>query len=194
MKSIVALGAFVGAAVAQNCAAVAITAIPACAQSCFLSGAPSIGCGGTDFACQCDKEAALYAAVEGCVSSGCPEPSFQAVIDGASSVCACASGIVVATTTDTKGAVTTATSTPSTAVGSTVISYTTSATGTTVAPTATTGSTGATYNTSPTTSAPTGGASTSRTAVTSVSTAGAVPTYRAALGLVGGVAAAAMLM
>lgn len=69
---------------AEDCLGVALTAIPNCAQSCFLNGAPSVGCGGTDFDCQCAQEAALYAAVEGCVSSSCPEASFQAVIDGAS--------------------------------------------------------------------------------------------------------------
>ena len=70
---------------AADCLGVALTAIPGCAQSCFLDNAPSVGCGGTDFDCQCAQEAALYAAVEGCVSSSCPEASYQPVIDGASS-------------------------------------------------------------------------------------------------------------
>lgn len=70
---------------AADCASVALGAIPSCAQSCFLDGAPSVGCDGTDFACQCEHEAKLYAAIEGCVSSGCPSASYQAVIDGASS-------------------------------------------------------------------------------------------------------------
>ena len=69
---------------AADCVNVALGAIPSCAQSCFLNGAPSVGCGGTDFACQCEQEARLYAAIEGCVSSGCPSASYQAVIDGAS--------------------------------------------------------------------------------------------------------------
>ncbi|KAH8911569.1 hypothetical protein BR93DRAFT_975538 [Coniochaeta sp. PMI_546] len=75
---------------AANCAAIALTAIPQCAQTCFLNGAPTIGCGGLDFACQCASEAKLYAAIEGCVATGCPTASYQAVIDGASSVCGCA--------------------------------------------------------------------------------------------------------
>lgn len=70
---------------AENCAAVALTAIPQCAQTCFLNGAPTIGCGSLDFACQCASEAKLYAAIEGCVAAGCPSASYQAVIDGASS-------------------------------------------------------------------------------------------------------------
>lgn len=69
---------------AADCVSVALGAIPSCAQSCFLNGAPSIGCAGTDFACQCENEAKLYAAIEGCVSDGCPSASYQAVIDGAS--------------------------------------------------------------------------------------------------------------
>lgn len=69
---------------AADCLDVALSAIPSCAQSCFLDGAPSVGCSGTDFACQCAQEARLYAAIEGCVSTGCPSASYQAVIDGAS--------------------------------------------------------------------------------------------------------------
>lgn len=73
-----------GRALAQNCVATALAVIPSCAQNCILNGAPSIGCGGTDFDCQCQQTAALYAAVEGCVQSSCPTASYQAVIDGAS--------------------------------------------------------------------------------------------------------------
>ncbi|KAI1204498.1 uncharacterized protein F4807DRAFT_331262 [Annulohypoxylon truncatum] len=78
---------------AADCLDVAQTEIPSCAQSCFLENAPSVGCGGLDFACQCQNEASLYAAIEPCVASGCSESSFQAVIDGASSVCNCAAAI-----------------------------------------------------------------------------------------------------
>ncbi|CAN8105434.1 unnamed protein product [Discula destructiva] len=75
---------------AQNCVATALSAIPRCAQNCILNGAPAIGCGGTDFACQCQQTAGLFAAVEVCVQSSCPSDSFQGVIDGASTVCDCA--------------------------------------------------------------------------------------------------------
>ncbi|OHW97972.1 CFEM domain-containing protein [Colletotrichum incanum] len=75
-----------GAAAAENCASVAVTAIPSCAQSCFLEGASFVGCDSLDFSCQCGKEAALYAAIEPCVATGCPAASIQAVINGASSV------------------------------------------------------------------------------------------------------------
>ncbi|KAK6211550.1 MAC1 interacting protein 1 [Colletotrichum tabaci] len=74
-----------GAAAANNCASVAVTAIPSCAQSCFLEGASFVGCDSLDFSCQCGKEAALYAAIEPCVATGCPAASIQAVINGASS-------------------------------------------------------------------------------------------------------------
>nr|XP_036586437.1 MAC1 interacting protein 1 [Colletotrichum truncatum]KAF6796844.1 MAC1 interacting protein 1 [Colletotrichum truncatum] len=77
-----------GAVAAQNCAGVAVTAIPSCAQGCFLEGASFVGCDGLDFGCQCGKEAALYAAIEPCVATGCPAASFQAVINGASAGCA----------------------------------------------------------------------------------------------------------
>lgn len=90
MKTIVGIVASVvflasGAAAAENCASVAVTAIPSCAQSCFLEGASYVGCDSLDFGCQCGKEAALYAAIEPCVATGCPAASFQAVINGASS-------------------------------------------------------------------------------------------------------------
>lgn len=75
---------YAGFVTAQDCVNVALTAIPGCAQNCILNGAPSIGCQGTDFDCQCAQSAALFAAVEGCVSTACPVASYQAVIDGAS--------------------------------------------------------------------------------------------------------------
>ncbi|KKY33525.1 putative mac1 interacting protein 1 [Diaporthe ampelina] len=81
-----------GVAVAQDCINVALTAIPGCAQNCILNGAPSIGCQGTDFSCQCAQSAALYAAVEGCVSSACPSASYQAVIDGSDEAPTASSG------------------------------------------------------------------------------------------------------
>jgi hypothetical protein len=87
---------------AENCAAIALAVIPQCAQSCFLNGAPTIGCGAVDFACQCASEAKLYAAIEGCVASGCPSPSYQAVIDGASSGELLPRGIPVSPYTDTR--------------------------------------------------------------------------------------------
>lgn len=70
------------AVVAADCVSVALKEIPSCAQSCFISAAPTIGCGGLDFACQCQQQPALMAAIEGCVASQCPSSSFQAVIDG----------------------------------------------------------------------------------------------------------------
>ncbi|KAK3362209.1 hypothetical protein B0T25DRAFT_129 [Lasiosphaeria hispida] len=81
-----------GVAVSQlsSCAAIAVTAIPSCAQSCYLDGAPTIGCAGLDFECQCLKQAALFAAIEGCVAESCLAPEYRNVIDGAAAVCACA--------------------------------------------------------------------------------------------------------
>lgn len=67
---------------AADCVGVALKEIPSCAQSCFINGAPTIGCGGLDFACQCQQQPALMAAIEGCVASKCPSSSYQAVIDG----------------------------------------------------------------------------------------------------------------
>ncbi|KAK0731125.1 hypothetical protein B0H67DRAFT_639550 [Lasiosphaeris hirsuta] len=81
-----------GAAVSQlsGCAAVAVTAIPTCAQSCYLDGAPTIGCAGLDFECQCSKQAALFAAIESCVAESCEASEYEKVIDGAAKVCECA--------------------------------------------------------------------------------------------------------
>ena len=69
----------------DDCASLALSAIPACAQPCFVDGAPTIGCSELDFACQCRQPAALYAAVESCVASSCDASAFQDVIDGAES-------------------------------------------------------------------------------------------------------------
>lgn len=69
-------------ATAQDCISVALSAIPSCAQPCFLNGAPTIGCSGTDFKCQCQQQAKMFAAVESCVQKSCPESEFQKTIDG----------------------------------------------------------------------------------------------------------------
>ncbi|KAK3336137.1 hypothetical protein B0T19DRAFT_29007 [Cercophora scortea] len=94
LSSVQLIGALFAAAGAHaqltGCAAVAVTAIPSCAQSCFIDNAPAVGCGGFDFACQCQKEAAFFAAIESCVASSCASSLFQDVIDGAALVCECA--------------------------------------------------------------------------------------------------------
>ncbi|KAL8377488.1 hypothetical protein RB595_008254 [Gaeumannomyces hyphopodioides] len=90
------VAAFAGAAAAQDCVATALKVIPQCAQSCFLNGAPAIGCAGTDFQCQCKSQPQLMAAVEGCVQKACPTASYQAVIDGGAKVCECAAGLATA--------------------------------------------------------------------------------------------------
>ncbi|KAK3996128.1 hypothetical protein QBC44DRAFT_157971 [Cladorrhinum sp. PSN332] len=74
----------------NGCQSVALQYIPSCAQPCFVNKAPEIGCGGLDFVCQCQKQAALYAAIEGCVVDSCASDQYQAVIDGAGKVCECA--------------------------------------------------------------------------------------------------------
>ncbi|KAF4470812.1 CFEM domain-containing, partial [Fusarium albosuccineum] len=79
----------------EDCAPVASSAIPECAQKCFTSAAPSIGCDVTDFACQCEQEAqeSLSQLLVPCVITACPGESLTAVITGASSVCACATAV-----------------------------------------------------------------------------------------------------
>ncbi|KAK4171855.1 hypothetical protein QBC36DRAFT_198376 [Triangularia setosa] len=73
-----------------DCLSVALVAIPDCAKSCFLEQAPSIGCDGLDFVCQCQKHAAFYSLVEACVVDVCESSEYQKVIDGAKTVCGCA--------------------------------------------------------------------------------------------------------
>lgn len=89
--SCLVFGALASAAAATSpCVATAFALVPACAQSCVLGGAASVGCASTDFGCQCQKTAALFAAVDGCVSLACPAQSYQAVIDGVElGECAC---------------------------------------------------------------------------------------------------------
>ncbi|KAK1755294.1 MAC1 interacting protein 1 [Echria macrotheca] len=75
---------------ATDCVSVALKAIPSCAQPCFLEGAPTIGCDGLDFACQCRQQPAMFAAIEGCVAKACADDQFELVIDGSNKVCDCA--------------------------------------------------------------------------------------------------------
>lgn len=85
MKLALALSAaalFVWRVAAADCISIALTEIPSCAQSCFIDHAPEIGCGGTDFTCQCNKRASLMSVIEGCVAKSCTADQYQAVIDG----------------------------------------------------------------------------------------------------------------
>ncbi|PTB46047.1 hypothetical protein M441DRAFT_114698, partial [Trichoderma asperellum CBS 433.97] len=68
------------------------SAVPSCAQKCFTSAAPNVGCDVQDYACQCKPAAqsSLTQLLVPCVATACPAASLQAVITGASSVCACA--------------------------------------------------------------------------------------------------------
>ncbi|KAK3389086.1 hypothetical protein B0T20DRAFT_94090 [Sordaria brevicollis] len=74
----------------SGCVGVALKVIPSCAQACFIDNAPSVGCDGFDFACQCKKQADFMAAIESCVIKSCEASQFQDVIDGAAEVCECA--------------------------------------------------------------------------------------------------------
>ncbi|EGY22145.1 uncharacterized protein VDAG_03583 [Verticillium dahliae VdLs.17] len=87
---------------APDCGPVATSAVPACAQHCFLDAAPNVGCDATDYACQCEAEAqaSLTQLLVPCVATACPPASLQAVITGASSVCACAAAIPTGTGED----------------------------------------------------------------------------------------------
>ncbi|KAJ6446719.1 Histone-lysine N-methyltransferase [Purpureocillium lavendulum] len=98
-----------------DCGAVASSAVPSCAQQCFASGAPKVGCAVTDFSCQCQPAAqqSLSSILVPCVATACPASVLPNVIAGASSVCACAlapggsCGVGTATTTVVKTGTTT---------------------------------------------------------------------------------------
>ncbi|KAK0511600.1 hypothetical protein JMJ35_006173 [Cladonia borealis] len=75
----------------EQCAAVAAQ-IPACAVTCISPAASKVGCGATDFACQCEpaNNAAINSAALECVLSGCGPVTGLSVQASASAVCACA--------------------------------------------------------------------------------------------------------
>ncbi|RDA92023.1 hypothetical protein CP533_0990 [Ophiocordyceps camponoti-saundersi (nom. inval.)] len=76
-----------------DCGAVASSAVPRCAQPCFSSYVPQVGCDITDYQCQCQPAAqqSLSQLLVPCVATACPPEAIPSVISGASSVCACAS-------------------------------------------------------------------------------------------------------
>ncbi|KAF7551171.1 hypothetical protein G7Z17_g5224 [Cylindrodendrum hubeiense] len=79
-------------ATTSDCGPVASSVIPACAQACFTSAAPNVGCDVDDYACQCEDEAqaSLSQLLIPCVATACDSGDLPGVITGASSVCACA--------------------------------------------------------------------------------------------------------
>ncbi|KLU87954.1 hypothetical protein MAPG_06944 [Magnaporthiopsis poae ATCC 64411] len=49
-----------------------------------------------DLGCQCQQQARMMAAAEGCVAKFCPAVAYQSVIDGVMAMCACAVGVATA--------------------------------------------------------------------------------------------------
>ncbi|RCI15379.1 hypothetical protein L249_6565 [Ophiocordyceps polyrhachis-furcata BCC 54312] len=76
-----------------DCGPVASSAVPRCAQPCFSSYVPQVGCDVADYQCQCQPAAqqSLSQLLVPCVATACPPEAIPSVISGASSVCACAS-------------------------------------------------------------------------------------------------------
>ncbi|PHH92366.1 hypothetical protein CDD83_7744 [Cordyceps sp. RAO-2017] len=76
----------------SDCGAIATSAVPKCAQECFSSNVPKVGCDVTDYACQCQPAAqqSLSSFLVPCVATACPQAAIPSVIAGASQVCACA--------------------------------------------------------------------------------------------------------
>ncbi|KAM4057253.1 CFEM domain-containing protein [Hirsutella rhossiliensis] len=77
---------------ASDCGAIATSAVPSCAQKCFSSYVPKIGCDVNNYACQCQPAAqeSLTQLLVPCVATECPPEAIPSVIQGASQVCACA--------------------------------------------------------------------------------------------------------
>jgi hypothetical protein len=69
---------------APDCSSLAVK-IPDCATACFEAAVPKVGCGLTDYACQCSAAnvRTLSADLTPCVIGACPAEEIQAVVNGA---------------------------------------------------------------------------------------------------------------
>lgn len=81
-----------GDVTSADCAPLASSVVPECAQECFTIAAPDVGCEVNSFGCMCqeDAQASLSAILVPCVASRCEAAQLTKVIAGASSVCECA--------------------------------------------------------------------------------------------------------
>jgi len=66
-----------------DCAVVAATAIPGCAYGCFLDAANLVGCGETDYACQCATREKFGEILLPCITAYCGEDDVPDVLAGA---------------------------------------------------------------------------------------------------------------
>lgn len=88
--TIAAVAAFAAAVNAQSECLAQAASIPACAIGYLVSAASSISsCDLVDFHCQCSASAQIQAAIAGNAATACTD--LNAVIQGANSLCACAS-------------------------------------------------------------------------------------------------------
>lgn len=65
-----AFSLFVAAATADTLTDL-VMSIPSCALTCLVTSASNIGCGVTDYSCQCNKAAALQSDAQSCVAAAC---------------------------------------------------------------------------------------------------------------------------
>lgn len=78
----------------EDCAQLALTSIPKCAQACFFDNASKVGCGPLNFACQCEPSAraSMTGLMAPCVMTECWPWEYYQIIQGAGAVCECATG------------------------------------------------------------------------------------------------------
>lgn len=67
----IAISTFLGLAAATIDVSSLVNELPSCSLLCLISGASATGCSATDYACQCENEAAVTGNATTCLKSAC---------------------------------------------------------------------------------------------------------------------------
>lgn len=67
----IAISTFLGLAAATIDVSSLVNELPSCSLLCLISGASTTGCSATDYACQCENEAAVTGNATTCLKSAC---------------------------------------------------------------------------------------------------------------------------
>ncbi|KAJ0108327.1 hypothetical protein J7T55_005304 [Diaporthe amygdali] len=164
--SVFALAAFTGLAACQ-----CISAIPECAQQCLLIGASSVGCGETDYSCQCTSQhqTDITNNATTCVLAACGEQTaLNEVLPAAQAFCSAINAGESCSSSSGGGSSTTASSTESTGTAA----PSTGSSGSASSPSATLSTTISVTSSGTEASGTTGGSSTATGASTTAASSG----------------------
>ncbi|ROV89639.1 hypothetical protein VSDG_08066 [Cytospora chrysosperma] len=108
----IAISTFIGLAAAASSTDVSALTneLPSCSLLCLMSGASTAGCEATDYACQCENQAAITTASTSCLKSACSAADIGTTKSVTTKICNALTGSSDSTQTASNATMTSSTS------------------------------------------------------------------------------------